>query len=828
MYFFLFAGLIRGLWCFMGLCILSIHGEPVSYDSQNMQEIPNDIPPDTTELTITRDYILNITTGAFQTLAALTYLEVSRSGVKYVHDGAFSGLDSLTNLELFDNEIRHLPDLSDIHDTITVLNLDSNPIAMDNIKRRLTGMTVLEELKLNSCGLSGLFSLPILINLKNLYANSNSITRLDSTLFIFLLNLEVFELKNNQLSHMDLAFPSSLTQLNYNNNKIPSTTRAVVNTLIGVRSLDLGNNDFSSLEDRTFATLDVLTSLSLQHLGLTQVPELSGVADTLTHLYLDNTLINITENLNGLDQLQRLDLHHCKLSGTLSLPTFPHMTELYLNNNQLTRLSPGIFDGYNSLSRLELQNNQIHILNIPTDFPTTLSHLDLSTNLIPLVPSEAFAIGNATSNLQQVLLFSCEVATIEKRAFNGLDHVYEVLMYDNAVTVLTTGYFLDLPGTTHMYLQQSSLTAIEVGTFRGQRSMVHLDLSINNLVTLQESTFQGLVSLTQLKLDYNDLSTLERGTFRELASLTTLYLDNNNLNALVNETFVGMGSLIYLYLQVNNIQLIEDGAFSGLYKLQELYLNDNSLVTFPEMADTAGSLVTLHIYNNPTMTYINASYLTNFNRLKTFIIYSCSLSGELDLPPLPALELLDVFSNQLTGINPKLFRGFSNLDYVDLRWNQFVELPLFEDSSGTFDPESNTTHVGFDAWFTLDLEYNEINAVPQASISRLTRGTINLGNNPINCSSMCWMFDCRTRVFLATNVNFPSCYGDPWQGMLWRSSDAVLLCPCKLARYLNSCPPSAACMRQWTGLALVQIMACRLFGANPLPEPLLTYCQLDP
>ena len=30
-----------------------------------------------------------------------------------------------------------------------------------------------------------------------------------------------------------------------------------------------------------------------------------------------------------------------------------------------------------------------------------------------------------------------------------------------------------------------------------------------------------------------------------------------------------------------------------------------------------------------------------------------------------------------------------------------------------------------------------------------------------------------------------------------------------------------------TGSALVQIMACHLFGANPSPEPILSYCQLD-
>ena len=34
-------------------------------------------------------------------------------------------------------------------------------------------------------------------------------------------------------------------------------------------------------------------------------------------------------------------------------------------------------------------------------------------------------------------------------------------------------------------------------------------------------------------------------------------------------------------------------------------------------------------------------------------------------------------------------------------------------------------------------------------------------------------------------------------------------------------------MRQWTGSSLVQVMACRLFGAKPLPEPILAHCELN-
>ena len=45
---------------------------------------------------------------------------------------------------------------------------------------------------------------------------------------------------------------------------------------------------------------------------------------------------------------------------------------------------------------------------------------------------------------------------------------------------------------------------------------------------------------------------------------------------------------------------------------------------------------------------------------------------------------------------------------------------------------------------------------------------------------------------------------------------------------INSSTNGAAYMRQGIVSALVQVMACRLFGAKPLPWAMLNYCQLDP
>ena len=60
-----------------------------------------------------------------------------------------------------------------------------------------------------------------------------------------------------------------------------------------------------------------------------------------------------------------------------------------------------------------------------------------------------------------------------------------------------------------------------------------------------------------------------------------------------------------------------------------------------------------------------------------------------------------------------------------------------------------------------------------------------------------------------------------------QNSSRFLLFYCGLVQRLdlvNSSPLSARYMRQWTGAALVQIMACRLFGTMPLSKPMLGYC----
>ena len=70
---------------------------------------------------------------------------------------------------------------------------------------------------------------------------------------------------------------------------------------------------------------------------------------------------------------------------------------------------------------------------------------------------------------------------------------------------------------------------------------------------------------------------------------------------------------------------------------------------------------------------------------------------------------------------------------------------------------------------------------------------------------------------------YVKCSGEPRKTALGLTELNLLPHPPR-GWWVNSSPPNAAYMRQWIGSALVQIMACRIFGAMPLSEPMLEYC----
>ena len=70
-----------------------------------------------------------------------------------------------------------------------------------------------------------------------------------------------------------------------------------------------------------------------------------------------------------------------------------------------------------------------------------------------------------------------------------------------------------------------------------------------------------------------------------------------------------------------------------------------------------------------------------------------------------------------------------------------------------------------------------------------------------------------------------------WDGVCLSKSTWLTECSalfCYYCYHYSSLWPSDAIWCQWCQSALVQVMAWCLFGTKPLPEPMMTYCQLEP
>ena len=81
-------------------------------------------------------------------------------------------------------------------------------------------------------------------------------------------------------------------------------------------------------------------------------------------------------------------------------------------------------------------------------------------------------------------------------------------------------------------------------------------------------------------------------------------------------------------------------------------------------------------------------------------------------------------------------------------------------------------------------------------------------------AQICWISSNKTDIYLWT----------------FSGSDKTNMCDIhtkRIATNLSTHLPLVPHIRQWTGSSLVQVMVCCLFGAKPLPEPMLVYCQPD-
>uniref|UniRef100_A0A4X1UQT9 Leucine-rich repeat-containing protein 24 n=1 Tax=Sus scrofa TaxID=9823 RepID=A0A4X1UQT9_PIG len=159
-------------------------------------------------------------------------------------------------------------------------------------------------------------------------------------------------------------------------------------------------------------------------------------------------------------------------------PGIPPGTQtLFLQDNSIARLEPGVLAPLASLRRLYLHNNSLRALE-PGAF-------------------------RAQSRLLELALTGNRLRGLRVGAFSGLAQLRVLYLAGNQLVQLLDFTFLHLQRLQELHLQENSIELLEDQALAGLSSLALLDLSRNQLGTISREALQPLASLQVLRLTEN-------------------------------------------------------------------------------------------------------------------------------------------------------------------------------------------------------------------------------------------------------------------------------------------------------------------------------------
>ncbi|KAI8506864.1 hypothetical protein Bbelb_153030 [Branchiostoma belcheri] len=389
----------------------------------NIMNIPSNLPPNITSLTLTSTGITEVRATDLKGLTRLTRLLLPSNKISTIESGA---LDDLAHLEFFDisgNTLTTLPSgLFKNCPILMQLNMGSNQISTLS-ESDLSGLTHLEFLDLSDNQITSIGARVFqdLDNLNRLGLSGNNLTDLDSTLFEYTPKLFSLDLSDNQITKISKSLFSNAKHLNQivlsnnmismiedgafeasnlntlniqlNNNQLTSITKNTFKTggKEGISSLTLNDNKIATIEAGSFDHAKFLRTLDLSHNELTTVP--AGLMSESVSLSLVsfefNKLQSFPKGVFGTTtRVETLNLANNQLTevGDGALDVY-YLQEVDLSYNMLSEIS---FSGLKNVQTISLNNNKLKAPPTGLSDAAFLMTLDLYDNDMDEIPAHAF------------------------------------------------------------------------------------------------------------------------------------------------------------------------------------------------------------------------------------------------------------------------------------------------------------------------------------------------------------------------------------------------------------------------------------------------------
>jgi Leucine-rich repeat (LRR) protein len=430
---------------------------------------------------------------------------------------------------------------------------------------------------------------------------------------------------------------------------------------------------------------------------------------TATVVCNDLNITTIPHNIPEWTRLLIVSLNNISTLSAGSFNSMPHLTQLYVVDNQIAHIDDDTFVNLTQLQELRLDYNKLRHVTLRTFANNALTRLRLDGNLLTSVPD----LGN-TPQLRELYLTKNMIGNVTfPEGYQKLHHLRSIYLDKNHIknefrkeqwkylyTELITyfscggcfspqfeeGFFALFSNLEIVFLaneyEQPTLEFIlkELGACKKLRK---LDIShdISDSYTLRADFFAALndTALEKLYLSECVLSKIPSDFFRSLRGLKTLHLDVCKIYAIERGAFEGLVNLESLYLDGSLTGYLELG--NGLFppSLQKLSLSGNYLPYFSHdntIFTSLNRLQWLRLSNSfidfipPGMFSPSLQYLDLSNIILSLGISQTMLSG---LTKLETLDLTSTITNQ--PLTPAMFTDTTNVKYLKLSRNNIRDLP---------------------------------------------------------------------------------------------------------------------------------------------------------
>ncbi|XP_054470661.1 toll-like receptor 7 [Anoplopoma fimbria] len=772
MIFHLMCVVLLGLWCCLSISTASVsypktlpcdvvednNGTVVTVDctERSLKEIPQGIPTDTTNLTLTINHIPRLNSTSFSGLENLTEIDMRCNCVPIkigpkdrmctksviIEENTFTSLRNLQALYLDGNQLYTIP--KGLPQNLILLSLEVNHI-YNILKVNLSEIRNIEMLYLG----------------QNCYYRNpcNASYAIEDGAFLQLNNLTLLSFKSNNLSFIPHQLPTSLKELYLYNNNIEIVTDEDFKNLTNLEILDISgncprcynapfpckpcpNNSPLNISKTAFKTLTKLKTLRLHSNSLTCVQsEWFANTTELRELDLSSNFlaraIGVTDFPQFLGKLEELDL-----SFNYELQRYPQTLRLscsfsYLKSLRVLRLKGFVFQ--------QLLPDSID----PLKPLTNLEFVDLGTNFIKmtnlsiLMELKSFKIISLSDNK-----ISSPSEGLDGVGFSGGEPLHwspmsPVAQYQSK-EVREIHYFrYDEYARSCKYKDKERGTITSFVNKNCSQFGKTLDVSRNNIFFLH-SRFLNLGELRCLNLSGNAMSqSLNGSEFTYLKNLQYLDFSHNRLDLLYSTAFQELTNLVILDISYNNHYFESEGLTHmlnftrNLKKLKILLMNHNKISTSTNTELDSRSLERLEFRDNRLdMLWRDGDtrYVNYFKNLLNLTVLDISHNNLNYIPPevfsgmpdklselyiknnklkdnsfnweklqlLQSLQVLDLSGNSLTTVPPMLSICTKSLKKLLLHKNQIIKLtPDF--LKGAYNLEY------------LDLSFNHIQHIEKSS-----------------------------------------------------------------------------------------------------------------